>query len=676
MILQRIQLQNFGIYGGDTAFDLTPQPDAQYQRPIILFRGQNGVGKTTLMEAIRLCLHGKLALGSRVTQRDYESYLERRLHRNAEGETAVSAAVHLEFEHVFLGRRQQYRVHRSWSKQNRLITELHVWIDEKEFEGDEEEKDHLLRELVPVGVAELFFFDGEKIATLSEAGDAGDALLSESVKNLLGLHLVEQLDRDLDVYLTRQTGIQEMHQYQRELTQLNETEDRLNEQRQETHEQLEHCRRALRKTRQEINLLQERISSEGGHYAAQQAQYETELSELEATLTEVEQEIFELSRGVLPFAVAPNLLRAVRQRLGLEADFAEWRAAQKVVETIRTRLGETRVTYHVQSAESIEPNVTQQIQHILDEFAEPPLPETAVIHRVSPETREIMYGWIDDALTTVPQQLIAAMQRRDALKEKMAAVKESLNRAPVANIIQPLQEELQQRYRELGRLEVQEEGFNEEEKRLAFHLERLAGSKRRVREQIANIETNEDRIKLAAKVQQLLDSYHRELVARKLAQLEAQMVKRLNQLSRKRNFIERVSIDPHSFTVTLYRAGRPFPRTQLSAGEDQVFAIATLWALREVSGRPLPVVIDTPLSRLDDVHRKTILSEFLTQVAEQVIVLATTVEVDEKTFAYMQPALSRAYLLEADEATTQISETPLQQLPLIQLQEVHIATNQ
>jgi DNA sulfur modification protein DndD len=85
MILHTVQLHNFGIYAGDTTFNLKPQADEQYQRPIILFRGQNGVGKTTLMEAIRFCLHGKLSLGSRVTQREYDHYLQRRLHRNEAG---------------------------------------------------------------------------------------------------------------------------------------------------------------------------------------------------------------------------------------------------------------------------------------------------------------------------------------------------------------------------------------------------------------------------------------------------------------------------------------------------------------------------------------------------------------------------------------------------------------
>ena len=141
-----------------------------------------------------------MALGPRVTQREYETYLERRQHRYADGETAVLTSVEIEFDHVVLGRRHRYRIVRSWHKKNRqLATELLIWVDDEPSLDTEDEKEFLLRELIPPGVAELFFFDGEKIATLSETGDASNRLLADTVRNLLGLHLVEQLDRDLDI---------------------------------------------------------------------------------------------------------------------------------------------------------------------------------------------------------------------------------------------------------------------------------------------------------------------------------------------------------------------------------------------------------------------------------------------------------------------------------------------
>lgn len=645
MIIHSITLQNFGIYAGTHTFDLSPRDDGRFQQPIILLRGENGSGKSTLMEAIRLALHGKLSQGARSTQKEYELYLERRIYRGADGAAAPFAAIQLEFDHVFLGQRRHYRVERQWGKPNsRLTSELRLWIDDEQHPGDEDECEYLLRELVPPGVAELFFFDGEKINTLAEAGDGGDALLAETVKNLLGLHLVEQLDRDLDVYLTRQTGAQELQQYQAELNKLRAELETLTEDRANNQDMLTDCRRQLQAKRETIALLEQRIASEGGRYAAAQTERNEQRERLLAALARNEQEIFELSRGVMPFAVAPNLLKAVRQRLEQEAAYEKWQAAQPVISDLRQAL-------------AVDPSAAASA--VVARYEQPPLSETAVLHRVSPEARGVLFNWIDEALTDAPQALAKALYKREQLQAELTAIDEALGRVPVEQLLQPLQNELRQHDRELGRLEAELDRLTAEDKRLTYHVERVISSNRRVAEQMTAINTDEGRIKLAARAKLMLDSYQRRLISQKLDQLAALLSKRLNQLNRKRDFIDRVEIDPQTFTIAIYRAGQLFPRSQLSAGEQQMFAIATLWALREVSGRPLPVIIDTPLSRLDEKHRLAMMTEFLPQAAQQVIVLATTSEIDGATFRFMQPAVSRAYLLAADRIATQVTEQPL-----------------
>lgn len=669
MIIHRVKLHNFGIYADIVSFDLEPKSQGQYHRPIVLFRGQNGVGKSTLVEAIRLCLHGKLALGSRVTQRDYENYLERRRHRAADGQTASVTSVQIDFDHAFLGRQHQYRVIRSWGRKNsRLTTELNIWVDDEPSNESEDEKEFLLRELIPPGVAELFFFDGEKIATLSESGEASDALLADTVRNLLGLHLVEQLDRDLDIYLTRQTGIQELQQYQNELAQLHDEQSELTQSRADIRAQLADCRHNMQAKREEITLQEQRIVREGGSYAEQVSEREAEHKEINEAITQVEQEIQELSRQLLPFSAAPRLLQAVRERLEKESVYEQWQASQPIIQEIEARILENSTTIEPGQQAQVE-----KIQQILESYKEPPMEETNVVHRVSVEKRGLLLSWIDEALTNTPQQLAALLKKRQQLQKTKATIEETLERVPAEKILKPLRDSLGQMFRELGRLEAEQERLTAEDQRLTYHLERLVGSKRRVSEQIAGIETDEDRIKLAARIQLMLAEYERQLMERKLAQLGTQLTKRLNQLSRKRNFIERVTIDPETFSVTLYRASKPFPRAQLSAGEDQIFAIATLWALREVSGRPLPVIIDTPLSRLDDEHRRTMLAEFMPQVAQQVIVLATNIEIDQDTFNYLEPAISQAYVLKADSSSTQVREQPVKhQTSAIPLQEVNV----
>ncbi|MBE9513629.1 MAG: AAA family ATPase, partial [Chloroflexi bacterium] len=132
MIIRKVELSDFGIYGGNETFDLTPVPLNGFNRPVVLFSGKNGAGKTTIIEAIRLCLHGSLALGNRVSRAAYESYLAKRIHDPLNlADQPTSAKVGLVLDHVSVGRKQTYRVERRWClAQDKVKEELDVWIGE------------------------------------------------------------------------------------------------------------------------------------------------------------------------------------------------------------------------------------------------------------------------------------------------------------------------------------------------------------------------------------------------------------------------------------------------------------------------------------------------------------------------------------------------------------------
>ncbi len=125
MIIRRVAFTNFGVYGGRNKFELTPRTDEQFSRPIVLFSGKNGAGKTTFVEGIRLCLHGSLALGDRVSRSEYEDHLLRRIHRPfKEGVTPPeSASIGMEFDFVRSGERHTYHVERSWHRTKKSVSE-------------------------------------------------------------------------------------------------------------------------------------------------------------------------------------------------------------------------------------------------------------------------------------------------------------------------------------------------------------------------------------------------------------------------------------------------------------------------------------------------------------------------------------------------------------------------
>src|SRR5436309_2208665 len=116
MRLNTLVLRNYGLYKGKQIVDLAPRTKWGRERPIILVGGRNGAGKTTILEAVQLCLYGRLALGSRVSDAEYNSHLRDRIHRSSGVIIPINyASVALEFDFAHAGRKSTYSVERSWS---------------------------------------------------------------------------------------------------------------------------------------------------------------------------------------------------------------------------------------------------------------------------------------------------------------------------------------------------------------------------------------------------------------------------------------------------------------------------------------------------------------------------------------------------------------------------------
>jgi hypothetical protein len=115
-----------------------------------------------------------------------------------------------------------------------------------------------------------------------------------------------------------------------------------------------------------------------------------------------------------------------------------------------------------------------------------------------------------------------------------------------------------------------------------------------------------------------------------------------SRLARKEDLIVDALIDDATFEVTLVgKDGARIPKQSLSAGEKQIYAIAMLEALAKTSGRSLPIIIDTPLGRLDGPHRKKLVNHYFPRASHQVIILSTDTEVDQNFYRDLSPLCPR-----------------------------------
>lgn len=200
MIFTELVLQNFGPYAGRQVINLRPEKDNN-PCPIILLGGMNGGGKTTLMDAIRLALYGARAKCSTRNNLSYAEFLSQAV--NNQASLIDQARIELAFEHLVNEQWRQYRIVRYWTKQPKDGKDTLGILDEDWPDPALANTwDEYIETLLPLGISNLFLFDGEQVKELAEQDVPPDSV-KDSMQTLLGLELAERLAVDLDILASR-----------------------------------------------------------------------------------------------------------------------------------------------------------------------------------------------------------------------------------------------------------------------------------------------------------------------------------------------------------------------------------------------------------------------------------------------------------------------------------------
>ena len=650
MIIHTLTVNNFGLFRGEHTLSLTPKGTG----PIILIGGMNGAGKTTLLEAVRLCLYGRRALGDRVGQNEYHEYLFNMIHRNPHATVPLNAAaVSLEFEYAYGAEKREYRVKRLWQQCGQTVDEV-LTVSEPHQSRNDFEKEHwqdYLNGILPIGVSQFFFFDGEDIQKL--AGDSSQGIfLADSIKALLGLNLVERLQSDLRIYSNRLVKRGSPGPVQEEIGAVESVVSSLEASLSNMTVEKESLRSRIEELSAAITRQEERIAAEGWSYAQSREDLKLRRERLQNEIEELEDEIRVFCDELLPFALAPELLKRLAERLLKEMELDEWEATNNALTEHNTEVLETLGTKTFWKGTSLS---SSQIVEIRDKIASVLTTRLECSERLR-GVRKIrdrslseynrLLTWIDACLTEVPQEFRQLnLDLRDAQLE-LQKVEETLQRVPSDEVLKPLIEKLSELNQTLGQLQNQEQ---DTEKFMLSLTRQLAETERRLERlhQAKRLdEAYRERQKRVSNVQSVLSAYTTKLTETKILTLGNTIVEGFNQLSRKQDRIKRVEMDPQTFAVTLYDThDLPIAKEELSAGEKQMYTTALLWGLAKTSGKALPMILDTPLGRLDSDHRRLLIERYFPYASHQVVLLSTDTEVDAHLYKLLQPHISHAFRL-------------------------------
>ena len=656
MIFKKIEIENFGIFRGKHIFDLSPTKSTSSPKPIILFGGRNGSGKTTLFEAIRLCLYGSGFKGRKLYTSLYHNHLRQRLHCYAlDAPDSNKASICVEFEFARFGHIDTYLVKRSWECDDKqTIESLEIHQNAKPLcDIDEKQWQDFLKELVPLGVSKLFFFDGEQIQNLAE-GHADNRHLINSIHSLLGLDLVERLQTDLRIYLSRKAK-EENKQMAREISGYENKEKVLREQLDSTLQKRAQVQSQIDRVQAEIENQEHQIAIEGGGYASKREELKLLRQRLDEEIEMTKGKIRSLCAGLLPFALIPDLCLSLRERLQIEERYQQQVAAQAALKSMLEPFLKEITSESFWKGFSLSyQSRNGLVNRIVDSFKRNTNFEDNgsmhVVHQVSSVERKKLLDWTDQALHQVPIELRELSANLEKLVRQRQDVDTQLYRAPLDDVLHPLVQKINALHEELGVLQEKYRHLDDDVHKVQNELNRVVWEIDKLLAQEEKFKKLSQRMALAKKVQVVLDDYIIRLTRDKITDLCDEFLECFRWLSNKEHLIEKMEMNPDDFLIKLWGADRKIiPKSQLSAGEKQVYAVAMLWALARASGRPLPFIIDTPLGRLDAIHREKIVQNFFPHASHQVILFSTDTEIDQQLFEKLQPYISEAYHLEYDE---------------------------
>lgn len=643
MILLELVLQNFGPYRGRQQLNLSPTKVETEDQPIILIGGMNGGGKTTLLDALRLALYGQRSQCSTRRNLSYGDFLSQCVHYNAPADAI--AGVELAFEHILNGIPKTIRVQRTWTRQPKGGKDaLDVTVDDWHDDVLVKTWDEWIETVLPLGISNLFLFDGEQIKELAEQA-VPPAAVVDAIRAMLGLELADRLALDLDVLTQRK---QKSFANTQELKDLERIETRLTEQKSaetDIENKLVDLHEHLKTAQVDLQTARFNFTTQGGDIAGDRPQLETQLNQLHKAANDIRDQLRQQAAAELPLVMIQPLLEKAQAQGQQELRRQQIEMSQDLIAERDRKLLEVLATAQLQ------PEQLKTVQAFLNQ-------ENDALN----QALKADDNWLKvdgDAVnhlsliinTLLPTQKQTAQNHVRDLDQTLTAIDDTerlLAKAASPEVYEQLQTDLTQAQKQLKAIQKQIDDLEKHQRELQSEIAITHQELAKYSDQILNRQAISHFLETVSKTQMTLDQFREKLTLRKLARLENSIKECFLYLLHKHNLIQQIVIDTNTFRLSLFNdEGKSVPKQRLSAGEKQILAVAILWGLARASGRRLPVAIDTPLGRLDSAHREKLIERYFPDASHQVILLSTDTEIGESEVRHLRKnqAIAREYSL-------------------------------
>jgi DNA sulfur modification protein DndD len=497
----------------------------------------------------------------------------------------------------------------------------------------------------PSQLSDLFFFDGERIESLAQPARCSE-LIRTGLNSLLGLDVVTDLAKTLQT-LDRKLkveGISEEHK--EKIIRLNAKVNVLTEQQNNLEQEMVDILASLGELQINLESSRSQLRQQGGDLYEKRDLLIQRQTELLNFISGKRLELTELAASNLPLTMLEGMLKQLETlaKKGLTNDQKE------VVNEALTSFGKSvikelsgRTEFSLEQVEFLERIHATLIQIQSTDDSRPEINfSKESIRSVRNEGTFNRTNGLKHIL-----ELGKFHTELDQIERQLLAVPDAVKLEPLFFEIKKIEDGIRSQELKRNGLQDQIERIKRDLDSTSKQFEIASGEVRKNEAEKMQMKNMHQQL---LRGKEVLVKFEEKIRSKHITNLEKLICESFEVLLRKKSFVDSISICPNSFMLTIKIIGEgDVPASKLSAGERQLLAVAVLWALAKASGRKLPTVIDTPLGRLDSIHRKSFVQNYFPLAGDQVILLSTDEEIVGSYHRSLKKHTSHQYLIEYDD---------------------------
>lgn len=640
MKFKSITINNLFSYYGEMKFDFNNS-----NQPISLIIGENGFGKTSFINSIKIALHGitkdLLQIGELTLSK--QAYIVGSpaknfsgvLNRIAKDNKNNKASITIDLDDGGL-----YRITREFTiSENSYNEKLTIQDFENEsFISDYEAQDFINYKISPT-LAKFFFFDGEKIQTIA---DFSKDEFRQMLEDVLELDIYDQLIVDSENVI-KKINKQELNpELQKILTKKEDELEEIKKVLEEKEEKLSSDTKNLKDLYTIEKDLDRKLKKLEGKHKKPFQEAKDKLVKLEE-----EQQIYLTIFKELSYIQLPLLLNKKLQK----------KVAKDLNENYKGNISISQNIIDIKKKEflnQIEESQKGSIEKIFDNVFNSQNNRQSVPFADSLKL-EVQYKELKDIdISEVLDKLISIKDDIKHYENEIYSIENQMREDKI---------EYQEEFKKV-KLIAQNIGIHKEKiNKLESQMMELALAKKEIEREIARTSIKDHKNSLAKIKIKSLDSTIK--VARQMKikikedkreMLENSINIKFNLLKKEGYEADRILLD-NNFNINVFdKNKRAMDILSSSSGQKQVIATALIWGISEYISEETPMIIDTPLGRLDEKNQSLILNKFYPNASSQVIILPTPSELRHDGFNDLKDEISQIFTLSNRGSATSIAE--------------------